>query len=59
MSDEDAAKCFELRCKSKSGARITAKEQKFLGRMFLHFPDHYAEMTEPAFHATKPFGSRC
>ncbi len=58
MTDEDAAKCFELRCKSKRGERITAAEQKFLGRMFQYFPDHYAELTEPAFEATKPFGSR-
>lgn len=57
MSEEDASRCFELRCKSKRGEKLSRADQKFLDKMFRYFPTHYAEMNDAIFQATKPFGA--
>lgn len=57
MTEEERNKVFELRCKSKSGEKITKKELGYLMEMYKKSPLEYSAMNDQVFQATKPFGS--
>lgn len=50
-------KCFKLRCQSKQGATLNAKDQQFVKKCFDDYKDEYIEMTKEVFEKTKPFGA--
>jgi len=47
-------KLFILRCKTKSGERLSEEDQKFCELMFKKFPEEYRAMNKEIFEATKP-----
>ena len=55
MTTADYQKLFELRCKSKSGCRLTDEEQRFCKQMFAEYPTTYANMSNAVFNETQPF----
>ncbi len=57
LSDEKWAEVFRLRCKSKRGENLTAKEHRLVGRAFEEDSERYAKMSPDVFDATVPFGS--
>lgn len=55
--DIDWSKVFELRCRTKSGQRLTPEEQQLVEAAHAADPKRYAALTADVFEATKPFGS--
>ncbi len=57
LSDEKWTEVFRLRCKSKRGENLTAKEHRLVNRAFEEDSERYAKMSPDVFDATVPFGS--
>lgn len=57
MNDNDKLKVFTLRCKSKTGGKITRTEIRYLESMMKKYSEEYKSMDKEIFEETKPFGS--
>lgn len=55
---EDAERCFELRCRSKRGERLTDEEHTFLRGLWEKHPAWYGSLDARVFEETKPFGAQ-
>ncbi|KPK66762.1 MAG: hypothetical protein AMS21_01000 [Gemmatimonas sp. SG8_38_2] len=57
MSLEDRDRLFKLKCRSKSGGRLSKEEHAFCIKMQRQFKDEYRDIEREVFVATAPFGS--
>lgn len=56
-SREDAARCLELRKRSKRGEHLNREEHRFCVKMFSEYRAWYAKTEAKVFNETVPFGS--
>jgi hypothetical protein len=57
LSEEQWARVFEARCKSKQGQKISEEERVLLDAAHEQDEKRYAAMDLDVFNATSPFGS--
>ena len=57
MPPETKQRCFDLRCRSKRGEKLSRKDSQFLQKCFDKYPEEYGAMDREVFDATKPFGA--
>lgn len=55
--DDKAARCFQLRCKSKRGERLTIEELYFICTIYRAYSEWYKGIEPNVFNATVPIGS--
>ena len=53
----DAERCLEIRCRSKTGRETTKEEHRLCLKMLHKYPNWYSETERDIFNRTVPFGS--
>lgn len=57
LSEEDWAKVFRYRCRSRKGEHLAPEEHDFCHRAYQADPERYCALDRDVFNATVPFGS--
>ncbi len=57
LTDEEKARLFELRKRSKQGIKLASFELKFVQRCHDADPTYFDEIEAQVFEETKPFGT--
>lgn len=57
LTDEEKARLFELRKRSKQGEKLAKFELEFVQRCYDEEPGYFEETEARVFEETKPFGA--
>jgi hypothetical protein len=57
MTDEEKARLFEIKCRSKRGLHVSLEDSAFCREMYEKYPDEYGEDERRVYEETAPFGS--